>query len=54
MKRKKNTAPGFQKENSRGRLRPWAVAVWLLVRPNKYENVNEVSVDTRKLIRSKS
>ena len=31
-----------------------AVAVWLLVRPNKYENVNEVSVDTRKLIRSKS
>ena len=31
-----------------------ALAVWLLVRPNKYENVNEVSVDTRKLIRSKS
>lgn len=31
-----------------------AVAVWLLVRPNKYENVNEVSVDTRKLIHSKS
>ena len=31
-----------------------AVAIWLLVRPNKYENVNEVSVDTRKLIRSKS
>lgn len=31
-----------------------ALAVWLLARPNKYENVNEVSVDTRKLIRSKS
>ena len=31
-----------------------ALAIWLLVRPNKYENVNEVSVDTRKLIRSKS
>ena len=31
-----------------------ALAVWLLVRPNKYENVNEVSVDTRKLIHSKS
>ncbi|WP_295342430.1 ferrous iron transport protein B [uncultured Subdoligranulum sp.] len=31
-----------------------AVAVWLLVRPNKYENVNEVSVDTRKLMGSKS
>ena len=31
-----------------------AAAVWLLVRPNKYENVNEVSVDTRKLIGSKS
>ena len=31
-----------------------ALAVWLLVRPNKYENVNEGSVDTRKLIRSKS
>ena len=31
-----------------------ALAVWLLARPNKYENVNEVSVDTRKLIHSKS
>ena len=31
-----------------------ALAVWLLVRPNKYENVNEVSIDTRKLVRSKS
>ena len=31
-----------------------ALAVWLLVRPNKYENVNEVSVDTRKLMGSKS
>ena len=31
-----------------------ALAVWLLVRPNKYENVNEVSVDTRKLIHTKS
>ena len=31
-----------------------AVAIWLLVRPNKYENVNEVSIDTRKLVRSKS
>ena len=31
-----------------------AVAVWLLVRPNKYENVNEVSVDTRKLMGSNS
>ena len=31
-----------------------ALAVWLLARPNKYENVNEVSVDTRKLIHTKS